>query len=109
MSNELRRCRVKAVKDVKMATFNARAETVETKQLLRDAFKRTRCLIPLSSYEWQDTASGKQHWYFTARDGSQALTTAGLWDDKTESDELLQRWPVSKRMNSSKAPATMPP
>ncbi len=32
----------KTIKDVKMATFNARAETVETKPFFRDAFKRTR-------------------------------------------------------------------
>ena len=37
----------KTLKDVKMATFNARAETVETKPFFRDAFKRTRCLIPV--------------------------------------------------------------
>src|ERR1700723_2554808 len=36
----------KAIKDAKMATFNARAETVETKPFFRDPFKRTRCLIP---------------------------------------------------------------
>jgi putative SOS response-associated peptidase YedK len=71
----------KTLKDVKMATFNARAETVETKPFFRDAFKRTRCLIPVSGYyEWQDTPGGKQPWYFTARDGSPALTIAGLWD-----------------------------
>ena len=65
-----------------MATFNARAETVETKPFFRDAFKRTRCLIPVSGYyEWQDTAAGKQPWYFTALDGSPALTVAGLWDE----------------------------
>jgi putative SOS response-associated peptidase YedK len=65
-----------------MATFNARAETVETKPFFRDAFKRTRCLIPVSGYcEWQDTPTGKQPWYFTARDGSPTLTTAGLWDE----------------------------
>jgi hypothetical protein len=70
----------KTLKDVKMATFNARAETVETKPFFRDAFKRTRCLIPVSGYyEWQDTPAGKQPWYFTARDGSPAL----------EADELL--------------------
>ena len=28
----------------------------------------------------QDTASSKQPWYFTARDGSPVLTIAGLWD-----------------------------
>jgi hypothetical protein len=58
----------KTIKDVKMATFNARVETVETKPFFRDAFKRTRCLIPASGYyEWQNTPDGKQPWYFTAR------------------------------------------
>jgi putative SOS response-associated peptidase YedK len=149
----------KSLKDVKMATFNARAETVETKPFFRDAFKRTRCLIPVSGYyEWQDTPEGKQPWYFTARAGSPALTIAGLWDEwrdrasgdalksctmiitepnkfvaevhdrmpaliaeedfepwlsgaagigllKPAPENLLQRWPVSKRVNSSKAPA----
>jgi len=72
----------KSLKDVKMATFNARAETVETKSFFRDAFKRTRCLIPVSGYyEWQARSGGKQPWYFTARDGSPALTVAGLWDE----------------------------
>ena len=67
---------------MRMATFNARAETVETKPFFRDAFKRTRCLIPMSGYyEWQNTPSGKQPWYFTARDGSPLLTAAGLWDE----------------------------
>ena len=151
-----------SLKDVKMATFNARAETVETKPFFRDAFKRTRCLIPVSGYyEWQDTPGGKQPWYFTARDGSRALTTAGLWDewrDRTSGEtlksctmiitepnkfvaevhdrmpvllaekdfdpwlngaggmellkpapiDLLQKWPVSKRVNSSKASADDP-
>jgi putative SOS response-associated peptidase YedK len=31
------------------ATFNARAETVEMKPFFRSAFKRPRCLIPLSA------------------------------------------------------------
>jgi putative SOS response-associated peptidase YedK len=72
----------KPLKELRAATFNARAETVESKAFFRDAFKQSRCLIPMSGYyEWQDTAAGKQPWYFTARDGSPALTAAGLWDD----------------------------
>ena len=147
----------KPLKEAKIATFNARVETVETKPFFRDAFKRTRCLIPMSGYfEWQDTPGGKQPWYFSARDGSPVLTAAGLWDEwknretgerlksctmiitepnefvsevhdrvpallseqqfdpwlsgeagteilKPAPDDYLQRWPVSKRVNSSKA------
>src|SRR5580704_16071346 len=71
----------KTIKEAKMATFNARAETIETKPYFRDAFKRTGCLMPMSGYyEWQDTPHGKQPWYFTARDGSPLLTAAALWD-----------------------------
>jgi putative SOS response-associated peptidase YedK len=152
----------KPIKELKAATFNARAETVETKPFFRDAFKRTRCLIPMSGYyEWQATPGGRQPWYFTARDGSPALTAAGLWDEwkdrqsgerlksctmiitepnafvaevhdrmpalvaekdydawldgsagvellRPAADDLLQRWQVSKRVNSSKAPADDP-
>jgi hypothetical protein len=58
----------KSLKDLKLATFNARAETVATKPFFRGPFKRTRCLIPISGYyEWQDGPGGKQPWYFTVR------------------------------------------
>jgi putative SOS response-associated peptidase YedK len=150
----------KPLKELRLATFNARAETVAVKPMFRGTFRRTRCLIPVSGYyEWQDTPSGKQPWYFTAADGSPALTIAGLWDEwhdkasgetvksctmiitepnkfvaevhdrmpvllepkdfeqwmcgnvidastlmKPAPDGLLHRWPVSKRVNSSRAP-----
>jgi putative SOS response-associated peptidase YedK len=63
------------------STFNARAETVAEKPMFRSAFKRNRCLIPASGYyEWQNTPTGKQPYYYKARDGS-PLTIAGLWDE----------------------------
>ena len=58
------------LKDVP-ATFNARAETVNQKPMFRDAFRRKRCLIPASGYyEWLDTPTGKQPYYYSAADGS---------------------------------------
>lgn len=45
----------KSLKELKLATFNGRIETVTTKPFFRTAFKRKRCLIPASGYyEWRD-------------------------------------------------------
>ncbi len=147
----------KPLKELRLATFNARIETVTTKPFFREPFKHRRCLLPVSGYyEWQDTPNGKQPWYFTARDGSPLVTVAGLWDQwknretgeriksctmiisdpndfvgevhdrmpvlllpnqfdhwlsgnmglqelKPVANDYLQRWAVSKRVNSSKA------
>lgn len=49
--------------------------------MFRDAFKRSRCLIPASGYfEWKTVGSEKQPYYFTPRNGS-ILTFAGLWEE----------------------------
>ncbi len=147
----------KPLKELRLATFNARVETVTTKPFFREPFKSRRCLMPVSGYyEWQTTPNGKQPWYFTARDGSPLLTAAGLWDQwknketgeriksctmiitepnefvaevhdrmpvllmpdqfehwlsgemgveelKPAPNNYLQKWPVSKRVNSSRA------
>jgi putative SOS response-associated peptidase YedK len=70
----------KPLKDMRMPTFNARAETVAETPLFRDAFRRSRCLLPASGYyEWLETADGKQPYYFSRRDG-QPLTFAGVYD-----------------------------
>jgi putative SOS response-associated peptidase YedK len=148
----------KPLKEMRLATFNARAETIASKPMFRDSFKKRRCLIPVSGYyEWHDTPEGKQPYYFTRRDG-QVMTIAGIqdaWNDlrsgerirscsmvvtepskfaaqvhdrmpvileakdfeqwergdvkeaaalmKPAGEDILQKWPVSKRVNSSRA------
>jgi putative SOS response-associated peptidase YedK len=39
--------------------------------------------LPSGYYEWQNTPSGKQPYYFTRRDG-QIITIAGLWSKWTD-------------------------
>jgi len=76
----------KPKKEWKLATFNARAETIEKLSTFRGIWQRHRCLIPASGYyEWNkknpdDKKEKPQPWYFTARDGAPLLTIAGIWD-----------------------------
>jgi putative SOS response-associated peptidase YedK len=148
----------KPLKEMRVATFNARSESIAKKPMFRDSFRTRRCLIPASGYyEWLPTPSGKQPHYFTRRDG-QVITFAGIhdgWMDplskeriwscsivitdanklaadihdrmpvilepkdfqqwehgdlkdaaalmKPADEDVLQRWPVSRRVNSSRA------
>ena len=63
------------------ATFNARSDTVATKPMFRDAFKRRRCVIPMSGfYEWRQMADGKQPFFISGTDAP-VLSVAGLWDN----------------------------
>lgn len=77
----------KPIKEMKMATFNVRAETVESKPMFRSAWKaKKRCIIPVSGYyEWQAIPKDKpQPWYFTRKDSSPIISVAGIWDEWTD-------------------------
>jgi putative SOS response-associated peptidase YedK len=68
--------------------FNARAETLATSGLFRDAFRRRRCLVPADGfYEWQRTADGKRRPLRIVDPADAPLALAGLWtgrrDDET--------------------------
>ena len=75
------------------ATFNARAETVVSKPMFRDAFKKRRCVVPASGfYEWTGGAGQKVPHLFTAGDDAPVLAFAALWDrwrDPASGDEVL--------------------
>jgi putative SOS response-associated peptidase YedK len=57
----------KPVKEMKVATFNARSESVAEKPMFAESFARRRCLIPLSGYyEWLTTPDGQAALLFYA-------------------------------------------
>jgi putative SOS response-associated peptidase YedK len=73
------------------STFNARAESVAEKPMIRSAFNHNRCIILASGYfEWKAMPDGKQPHFISAADGG-VLGIAGLWDrwHSTETGEAL--------------------
>lgn len=69
-------------KDISIGSklINARCEGLEDKPSFRAAFRRRRCLVPVSGfYEWQALAGGKQPMYITLSDHP-VFALAGLWE-----------------------------
>ncbi len=68
--------------------INARSETAAEKPAFRDAFRKRRCLVPVSGfYEWQKLdARTKQPYYIYHHDG-QPLVMAGLWESWKQNNE----------------------
>ncbi len=59
--------------------INARRETIESRPMFREAFRRARCLIPADGfYEWAKGPSGRQPHHFRVGDGD-LFAFAGLW------------------------------
>jgi len=63
------------------STINAKAETITTSPVYREAIKRRRCLVPADwFYEWKKIdAKTKQPYAIALQDGS-LFAFAGLWD-----------------------------
>jgi putative SOS response-associated peptidase YedK len=67
-------------------TFNARAETVASNPVFRDAFRRRRCLVPVDSfYEWLRDGSKRQPMRIHDPD-DRPLALAGLWTGRQDPD-----------------------
>lgn len=65
--------------EIRVKTFNARAESADSKPSFSDSFRNRRCIIPVNGfYEWQHTSSGKLPWYITSAAGNH-LSLGGLW------------------------------
>ena len=61
--------------------INARAETVATAPMFRDAFRARRCIVPINGfYEWQVLPDGAKQPHAVARADGAVMALAGLWE-----------------------------
>jgi putative SOS response-associated peptidase YedK len=99
-------------------TFNARAETLATSPMFRDAFARRRCLVPVDGfYEWRREGGRRQPMLIRDPNGG-VLALAGLWTGRKdpETEEWLRTFTiVTSRPNGFMAgihdrmPVVIPP
>lgn len=84
-------------KDAKIAykLINARAETLDTSQAFKNAFKKRRCLIPLDGfYEWDKISGSKKPFRITLKD-DKIFSVAGIWDEwKDEKNEKMSTFSI---------------
>lgn len=70
---------------------NARAETVATSAMFRNAFAKRRCIVPAPVfYEWHTDASGKTP-YAVARVDGEPMAFAGIWEGWRSPDGGIMR------------------
>jgi putative SOS response-associated peptidase YedK len=85
-------------KDLKIgfSTINAMAETVDTKPMFREAFKRRRCLVPVEAYyEWKKLDAKTKQPYAFALAGGGVMALAGLWETwKSPAEEVVRSFTI---------------
>lgn len=65
----------------KKSIINARVETVEEKDLFKDAVKQRRCLIPSTGfYEWKGSRGNKQPFHISW-ESQQTMSFAGIYSE----------------------------
>ena len=105
--------------------INARAETVATTAAFRSAFQKRRCLVPADAfYEWERVAESIRQPNLIRRADGEPMAFAGLWSPwrdwgawldpgtpdpgalrdllRPAPDDLLIRYPVTKRVNNAR-------
>ena len=107
-------------KDIKVgfSTINAMAETIDTKPVFREAFRRRRCLVPVEAYyEWKKLdAKTKQPYAFALAEGG-FMALAGLWETwKSPAGEVVRSFTIATTAPNALAaeihnrmPAILPP
>lgn len=104
------------LKAFKLATFNARAETVATSPTFRAAFRHRRALVVADGWaEWKGEGKPKPKFYIDRADG-RPIAFAGLWErcrpsdgDPVESFTIVTGRPGALGDVHDRAPVVLPP
>ena len=69
--------------------FNTRFESLLEKKTFISAFKKSRCLVPISGwYEWKVVDEGKQPYFFKNTNDENLLAAGLYWDRSDGSTEF---------------------
>ena len=69
--------------------FNTRFESLLEKKTFTSAFKKSRCLVPISGwYEWKVVDEGKQPYFFKNTNDENLLAAGLYWDRSDGSTEF---------------------
>ncbi|MCJ7448736.1 MAG: SOS response-associated peptidase [Bacteroidales bacterium] len=81
---------------IRLKTFNARSESIETKPSFSGSFKSKRCVIPVKGFfEWQHVGKEKIPWYIYRID-NEIISIAGLYSEWTDltSGEMISTFSI---------------
>lgn len=82
--------------EIRYKTFNARAETIDTKPSFSSSFVSRRCIIPVKGfYEWQHVGREKIPWYIYSSE-NEIFTIAGIWSEwvRSSTGEVLRTFSI---------------
>ena len=84
----------KPLKQMKFSTFNARSETAATSRIFRNAYRRRRCLVPVSGYyEWSGPKGRKTPYAIGCRN-RRWFCLGGLWESAVVAGEPLDTFTI---------------
>ena len=84
----------KPLKEMKFSTFNARSESAATSRIFKNAYRRRRCLVPVSGYyEWSGPKGRKTPYAIGCRN-RRWFCLGGLWESAMVAGEVLDTFTV---------------
>jgi putative SOS response-associated peptidase YedK len=82
--------------EIRLKTFNARSESIDSKPSFSSSFKSKRCIIPVKGfYEWQHVGTKKMPWYIYCLN-DEIFSIAGLYSEwiQTDSGETISTFSI---------------